>query len=131
MMDHGKAVFVSQVDGVHVSSSAGSHAVVANGVVYTAGQIGIGPGGRLLAGFDAQAAQAFDNLEAVLAAAGSELTDVVKVHVCVADPADARKYLMLREKYLPQKPASTLYAVRAFAMPGLLFEIDAIAVPQT
>jgi enamine deaminase RidA (YjgF/YER057c/UK114 family) len=125
------ATFLTQPGGVHhPPGNAFSHAVTAGGVVYCAGQIGVSPDGLLLDGFDAQATQAFENLTTVLAAAGATLADVVKVTVLVAEAADVRKYLKIRPKYLGHRPASTLYAVKSFAMPGLLFEVDAIAVTR-
>jgi 2-iminobutanoate/2-iminopropanoate deaminase len=121
--------FISQPAGVHPApGNALSHAAIAGDTVYASGQIGIDASGMLLDGFTAQATQAFENLQVVLAAAGAELTDVVKISVLVAEPRDVRSYMKLRQKYLPQRPASTLYAVKAFAMPGLLVELDAIAV---
>jgi 2-iminobutanoate/2-iminopropanoate deaminase len=130
-MSDGKPEFL-QPDGVHAPPGGTySHAVVAGGVVYAAGQVGIDPSGQLLEGFEAQATQALENMSTVLAAAGAKLTDVVKVQVLVADVSDVAVYRGLREKYLPQRPASTLYAVKAFALPGLLFEIEAIAFPSS
>jgi 2-iminobutanoate/2-iminopropanoate deaminase len=105
-----------------------SHAVIVSGTVYASGQNGIDSTGMLVDGFEAQAEQAFENLQVVLRAAGSELKNIVKIQVLVAEPHDVRAYMKLRERYLPQRPASTLYAVKAFAMPGLLVELDAIAV---
>jgi 2-iminobutanoate/2-iminopropanoate deaminase len=123
--------FLAQPDGVHhPPGNAFSHAVIAGGTVYCSGQVGVNPEGLLLDGFEAQATQAFENLKTVLAAAGAALEDVVKVTVLVAETADVRKYLKIRAKYLGHRPASTLYAVKAFAMPGLLFEVDAIAVTR-
>ena len=130
-MTDGKPEFV-QPDGVHAPTGGSySHAVVAGGVVYVAGQVGVDPSGSLLDGFEAQAKQAFENLSTVLAAAGAKLTDVVKVRVLVTDTANVTVYRGLREKYLPHRPASTLYAAKALAQPGLLFEIEAIAVPAS
>ena len=52
-----------------------SHAVVANGFVYTAGQVGLVPGTKALAegGIQAQTRQALENIKAVLEASGSNL----------------------------------------------------------
>jgi 2-iminobutanoate/2-iminopropanoate deaminase len=123
------ASFNSQPQGVHAApGNTFSHDVIAGDTVYASGQIGIDASGMLLDGFSAQATQAFENLQVVLAAAGAELTDMVKISVLVAEPRDVRSYMKLRQRYLPQRPASTLYAVKAFAMPGLLVELDAIAV---
>ncbi len=130
-MTDGKPKFL-QPDGVHAPTNGSySHAVVAGGMVYVAGQIGVDPSGSLLSGFKAQATQAFENLSAVLTAAGAKLTDIVKVQVLITDVAGVEIYRGLRAKYLPQRPASTLYAVKALAHPGLQFEIEAIAVPAS
>jgi 2-iminobutanoate/2-iminopropanoate deaminase len=53
------------------------HAVVAGGAIYVSGQFGVDPDGTIPEGFDAQARRAFANLEAILAAAGAQLADVV------------------------------------------------------
>lgn len=121
--------FVTHPDGVHPPpGNAFSHAVVAGGLVHTSGQVGMSPDGLLLDGFEGQAKQAFENLRVVLDACGAGLADVVKVTVLVAETADVRKYLPIAARYLAHRPASTLHAVKAFAMPGLLFEVDAVAV---
>ncbi|WP_410676795.1 RidA family protein [Amycolatopsis sp. cmx-4-68] len=121
--------FITRPDGVHQPpGNAFSHAVVASGLVYTSGQVGINPDGLLLDGFEGQAKQAFENLNVVLGACGAGLADVVKVTVLVAETADVRRYLPIAARYLAHRPASTLHAVKAFAMPGLLFEVDAVAV---
>ncbi len=106
-----------------------SHAVLAGGVVYVAGQIGMDPSGAIAAGFEAQARQAFENLKAVLAAAGAQLSDVVKVTVVLVDRDDLAAYRAVREDYLPHLPASTLLVAQSLAMAELRFEVEAIAVP--
>lgn len=106
-----------------------SHAVSAGGVVYVAGQVGIDPSGQVVDGFEGQARRAFENLKAVLAAAGAELTDVVKVTVLLVDRSDLAAYRGVREQYLPHRPASTLLVAQSLALPQLRFEVEAIAVP--
>ena len=107
-----------------------SHAVVAGGAVYVAGQIGVDTGGEVPDGFEAQARRAFENLRAVLAAAGAELTDIVKVTVFLVERCDLAGYRAVREDYPDHLPASTLVVVDSLATPELRFEIDAIAVPD-
>lgn len=69
-----------------------SQAIVANGFVYTAGQIGSDPKtGNLAEGIEAQTEQALKNLEAVLAASGSSMSHVVKSTVFLADMNDFAK----------------------------------------
>ncbi|MEE6168553.1 MULTISPECIES: RidA family protein [unclassified Mycolicibacterium] len=122
-------VYLSHPEGVAPPpGNVFSHAVIVGDTVYASGQNGIDATGMLVDGFEDQTAQAFENLDVVLKASGSGLEHVVKVQVLVAEPHDVRAYMKLREKYLPQRPASTLFAVKAFAMPGLLVELDATAV---
>ena len=64
-----------------------SQAIVANGMVFTAGQIPLIPGTKQLAegGIQEQTKQVMHNLSAVLEAAGSDLAHVVKTTVFLAD----------------------------------------------
>ena len=112
------------------NGNAYSHAVSAGGVIYAAGQIGVDPSGEIADGFEAQARRAFDNLKVVLAAAHAELSDIVKVTVLLVELDDLSAYRGVREDYLPHRPASTLLVAKSLAMPELLFEVDAIAVPE-
>jgi 2-iminobutanoate/2-iminopropanoate deaminase len=107
-----------------------SHAVSAGGVIYAAGQIGVGPSGEIADGFEAQARRAFENLKLVLATGGAELSDIVKVTVLLIELDDLPAYRNVREDYIPHRPASTLLVVKSLAMTELLFEVDAIAVPD-
>ncbi|RPK33553.1 RidA family protein [Streptomyces sp. ADI93-02] len=123
-----KAEFITRPAGVHQPpGNALSHAVVADSTVYISGQLGLTEDGLLVDGFEGQATQAFENLRAVLKAADAELTDIVKVTVLLTDRSNVRAYMPLAHEFLPQRPASTLQVVAGLAMPGLLFEIDAIA----
>ncbi len=100
------------------------------GAVYCAGQIGTNPeNGSLESGIVAQTARALSNIEAVLAAAGLGLKNVVKTTVFLADIAD---FPQMNEEYAkhfsPPFPART--TVQAGALPrDARVEIDAIAVP--
>ncbi|MHA6848235.1 RidA family protein [Ralstonia syzygii] len=64
-----------------------SHAVCANGFVFVAGQIPVTPDGRKLvdAPFEEQVRQVLDNLDAVLAACGTDRARLVQVRVYVTD----------------------------------------------
>ena len=66
----------------------------------------------------------------MLAAAGAELSDVVKVTVLLVDRDDLAAYRAVREDYLPHLPASTLLVAKSLASPELLFEVEAVAVPD-
>lgn len=64
-----------------------SHAVLANGFVFVAGQLPIARDGSKLvdAPFEQQAQQVLDNIAAALAGAGSAIDRLVQVRVYVAD----------------------------------------------
>ncbi|EAD8627402.1 RidA family protein [Listeria monocytogenes] len=63
-----------------------SQAVKVNGLIFTSGQLGINPEtGELADGTTKQAEQAFKNIAAVLAEAGSGLDKIIKVTVFFKD----------------------------------------------
>ena len=105
------------------------HAKLAGGTLYTSGQLGLIPAtGELAQGVEAQAAQALDNLKAVLEAAGMGLEDVVKTTVFLADMNDFAAINAIYAKYFPgEAPARSCIQVAALPK-GALFEIEAVAV---
>ncbi len=106
-----------------------SQAVRVGELVYTAGQPGIDPITGQVAGdnFEAQARQAFANLQAVLEDAGSSLARVIKVTCFVAD---ANAFPMLNTLFAEFfSVAPPVRSTPIAKLPrGLLFSIDAIAV---
>ena len=106
-----------------------SQAVRVGDLVYTAGQPGIDPTTGKVAGdsFEAQARQAFANLQAVLEDAGSSLARVIKVTCFVADPNAFPVLNTLFAEFFPVAPP--VRSTPLVQLPrGLLFSIDAIAV---
>jgi 2-iminobutanoate/2-iminopropanoate deaminase len=67
-----------------------SQAIVANGFVYTAGQVGTDPktGSLVAGGIAEQTEQALNNLEAVLKAAGASLDAAIKTTVFLTEMND-------------------------------------------
>ncbi len=107
-----------------------SQAIVANGFLFTAGQIALDPAsGQIVAGdVVAQAERVFANLRAILEEAGSSFADVVKTTVFLADMAD---FPRVNEAYAKAfgsaRPARS--TVQAAGLPrGVLVEIEATAV---
>jgi 2-iminobutanoate/2-iminopropanoate deaminase len=106
-----------------------SQAVRVGNLVYTAGQPGIDPTTGQVAGdsFEAQARQAFANLQAVLEDGGSSLARVIKVTCFVADPNAFPVLNTLFAEFFPVAPP--VRSTPLVQLPrGLLFSIDAIAV---
>ena len=66
-----------------------SQAIIANGMVFTSGQIALKPSGEMLEGdVKEQCTQVLANLKAVLEASGSSLDKVVKTTIFLADMND-------------------------------------------
>lgn len=99
-------------------------------LIFLSGQAAISPDGAIVGegDFDAQLAQTFANIENVLAAAGSDLSKVVKVKIYLKDMANFPKIVEARRRYFtPPFPADTIVEVSSLALPELLVEIDVIA----
>jgi len=74
-----------------------------------------------------QAEQVFVNLQAVLDAAGASFGDIVKVTVLVTDVADRFAINTVRQRWFgTTRPASTLFGVQAFTIPGMKLEVEAV-----
>ena len=100
-------------------------------LVFVSGQAALDLHGNIVGvgGFDAQATQAFDNLRAVLTAAGSGLDRLIKVTIYLTDMSNFERVVALRERYFsPPWPADTLVEVSALALPELMIEIEGIAL---
>lgn len=106
-----------------------SQAVDADGFIYLSGQTPIDPATAKLVPGDAgaQAACCFDNLFAVLAAAGLTPDDVVKVNVYLVDMNDfAAMNAVYQTRFAKPYPARTTVAVAALPMSARV-EIELVA----
>lgn len=106
-----------------------SQAVRVGDLIYTAGQLGIVPATKTLAGADveAQARQALENLKAILEAAGSCLRHVVKTTLFLQDMGDfARVNAIYGEYFAEEPPARSTVQVAALPL-GARVEIEAVA----
>ena len=107
-----------------------SQAIVANGWVFTAGQVALDPATMELVPGDvtAQAERVFDNLTAVLTAAGSGFDRVIKATVYLADMGDfAAVNAVYAKRFGDHRPARSTVAVRTLPKQALV-EIDLVAV---
>ena len=106
-----------------------SQAVKANGMVFTSGQIALVPetGAVVEGGIREQTTRICENLEAVLAAAGSSLEKVVKTTCFLADMADFAAFNEVYGSYFTGKPARSCVAVRTLPK-NVLAEIEVIAL---
>jgi reactive intermediate/imine deaminase len=103
----------------------------AHSVVFLAGQVPLSPDGKLVGegDFVAQCRQVFENLQAVLHDAGATFDNVVKVTVYLPDIANLQAYREVKSEFVTgRQPASTAIEVKGLAFPGLMVEVEAIAV---
>ncbi len=107
------------------------HAVKANGLVFTSGQIGLIPEtGTLVEGIEAQTEQVLKNLGAVLAADGLSYQDVIKTTVFLNDVNDFATVNEIYAKYFKEEaPARSCVEVAALPK-GALVEIEVIAAAK-
>ena len=105
-----------------------SQAIVANGLVFASGQIPVDPATGAPAGdtIGTQAEQSCKNVAAILTAAGSDMSKVVKTTCFLADMADFAKFNEIYAKYFVSCPARSCVAAKALPK-GVLCEIEAIA----
>jgi 2-iminobutanoate/2-iminopropanoate deaminase len=106
-----------------------SQGVIANGFLFTAGQIALDPAtGQVIQGdVAAQTERVMQNLSAVLAAAGASWKDVVKTTVFLHDMADFPRVNEVYGRALGDtRPARSTVQVSALPR-GVLVEIEAIA----
>ena len=98
-------------------------------VIYVAGQIGVSEDGPN--DFESQVDRSFDNLIAVIEAAGGRIEDVVKITLLIKNHDENKlQYLVSKRRAVfgDSPPASTLIPVLTLALESLEFEIDAIVV---
>ena len=108
-------------------------ATVANGVVYTSGQIAFDAQAGKIVGEDVrtQTRQALNNLRDVLVAAGSSLEQTLRVNVYLRNPEDfPAMNEVYQEFFRDHKPARTTVPGVEWGK-GVLVEIDAIALQVT
>jgi enamine deaminase RidA (YjgF/YER057c/UK114 family) len=80
--------------------------------------------------FDAQTRTVFALLDQTLKRAGGSLRDMVSMTVFINDPRSGDRFIELRREMFPgaRYPASALVTISNFARPGILIEIQGVAV---
>ena len=108
-----------------------SHAVeVPEGsrLLYISGEVGVLPDGTVPDGIETQAEACWRNIIAVLADAGMEVEDLVKITTYLVRPEDAAAAGAARAKHFGDaRPGSATIIVKALVNPVWLIEIEAVA----
>ncbi len=105
-----------------------SQAYEANGFIFASGQIPVDPAtGLIPEGIAAQAEQSCKNAIAIIEAAGSDASKVIKTTCFLADINDFAAFNEVYAKYFTSKPARSCVAVKDIPK-GVLCEIETIAI---
>ena len=106
-----------------------NQAVKAAGLVFLAGQLGLDPATGVLVegGVQAQTQRIFDNIAAVLEAAGSDLSKIVRTQVFMVDLGDFAQMNEVYAQRMPEPfPARSTFQVAALPAGGIV-EIEVVA----
>jgi reactive intermediate/imine deaminase len=106
-----------------------SQAIRAGNTVYLSGQIPLDPQSmQLVEGFEEQTVQVFENLKAVVEAAGGTFADLVKLNIFLTDLSHFAKVNEVMGRYF-QQPYPARAAIGVAALPrGAMVEMDGILV---
>jgi enamine deaminase RidA (YjgF/YER057c/UK114 family) len=122
--------FRSEVPGLCEPPEPYSYSVRVGDTLYLAGQVALNEQMQIVgATLGDQARQVWKNIEAVLAASGATLADVVKINYFLADIRELPHEISVRRTLFPadRMPAVTAVQVASLGLPGLLLEVDIIA----
>ncbi len=99
--------------------------------VYVSGQVSMDADGEVVGEGDAKAQteKVLENVATVLEEAGGSLDNIVKVTVFITDMAHYDEIHEVRRRHFREPyPASSMVEVSALIDPGLLVEVEAVAV---
>jgi len=105
-----------------------SQAIAVDGLLFASGQIPLSPetGAVVSGGIKEQTSQVMKNIAAVLAAAGSDFSRVVKATCFLTSMDDFASFNEIYSQYFTGKPARSCVAVSALPR-GVLVEVEVIA----
>lgn len=130
MTDERVERMIVATDGAPAAIGPYSQAIVANGFVFTAGQIPLDPETMQLVDGDitVQAERVLENLAAVLAAAGSGFDRIVKTTCFLADLNDFAAFNAVYGRYMGTSPAPRSTVQVAKLPVGALVEVECVAL---
>jgi len=101
-------------------------------LLHISGQTGVAADGDVPAGIEQQTEMVWQNICAILGAAGMQPQDIVKTNSYIMDRAHVAVLAKMRKQFLGEehKAASTTLLVRGLVRPEWLVEIDAVALKR-
>lgn len=123
---------LKRVTAANLPSPVGPYSagITAGNFVFVSGQAGRDPAtGEIAKDVEAQTEQTLKNIAAILEAAGSSLSQVIRCGVFLIDIGDFQKMNgVYARMFGGHRPARTTVQAAALPEPGLLVEIDAVAL---
>ena len=121
---------LKQVETANAPAAIGpySQAIIVNGMLYTAGQIPLDPTtGEMVQGpIEQHIRRVFDNLQAIITAAGGEFSQVAKLNVFLTDLSHFPVLNKIMAEYF-QHPYPARAAIQVAALPkGATVEMDCV-----
>lgn len=111
-----------------------SHSVVVPAgtrMLFCSGQLGIGADGVVPESSEAQADLCFRAIGHMLADAGMDVSDIVRINGFVTDRAHMAGYMASRDRHMASPPpASTLMIVSGFTRPEFKVEVEIVAAKR-
>ena len=105
-----------------------SPAVRANGLLFVSGQVGSREDGSVEPGLEAQVQRAFENLNAILAAAGCNFDDVIDANIFIVEAEENFERVWdIAAPYWGEAPHPTLTGIGVTWLYGYQFEIKVVA----
>jgi enamine deaminase RidA (YjgF/YER057c/UK114 family) len=109
-----------------------SHGILVEGkkTLLISGQSGINKDGKVITeGFESQCIMAFDSIGEVLREAGGSFHNVVKITGYLTDMKDLVSFGRIASRYFGSElPAQTIIEVKGLALPGMVVEVEGLAV---
>jgi enamine deaminase RidA (YjgF/YER057c/UK114 family) len=100
-------------------------------LLFCSGQLGIAPDASIPDDATGQTEICFANIKSVLASAGMDFSNIIRINAYVTDRTYLPDYMAVRNALFPnQSPASTLMIVSGFAREIFKVEIEVVAAAQ-
>jgi 2-iminobutanoate/2-iminopropanoate deaminase len=97
-------------------------------LVFVSGQLGVDAQGKTPDSAEAQAELCFAAIRAILAEAGMDFGDIVRLNAYVSERAYLADYMRVRDRHVGDPPpASTLMIVQGFSQPHFKVEVECVA----
>lgn len=97
-------------------------------IVFASGQLGISEDDKVPSDVEGQTRLCFENIRAILAVAGMDFADLVRINAYVTGREHLPGYMKTRDEFTADPPpASTLMIVSGFAREEFVVEVEVIA----